>query len=96
MATRQIRGFASSRCLECGLIVPGNMHKYFDVELVKRAGNDLLPSQSKDDLRKTAIIDSLGEPEYKIKPILRARRMKRGRGSYHQALVKSDGWLKPT
>ena len=64
------------------LNVPGNIHKRFHIELVKKAGNDPFPSQLKDDSQNPPIIDKLGDPEYEIESILRARKIKRGRGSY--------------
>ena len=76
--------------------MPGNIHKHFHVELVKRAGNDPFPSQSRDDSQNTPIIDTLEEPEYEIESILRARTIKRGGGLYRQALVKWAGWADPT
>ena len=78
------------------LNVPGNIHKRFHVELVKRAGNDPFPSQVRDDAQNTPIVDGLNEPEYEIETILRARTVSRGRGSYRQALVKWIGWADPT
>ena len=74
------------------LNVPGNIHKRFHVELVKRAVNDPFPSQVRDDAQNPPIVDGLNEPEYEIETILRARTIRRGRGSYRQALVKWFGW----
>ncbi|KAI0991848.1 hypothetical protein K3495_g16339 [Podosphaera aphanis] len=78
------------------LNVPGNVHKRFHVELVKRAGSDPFPSQDRDDAQNIPITDELGEPEYEIESILRARTIRRGRGSFRQALVKWIGWVDPT
>ncbi|KAI0992097.1 hypothetical protein K3495_g16089, partial [Podosphaera aphanis] len=39
------------------LNVPGNIHKRFHVELVKRAGADPFPSQSRDDAQNPPIMD---------------------------------------
>ena len=78
------------------LNVPGNIHKRFHVELVKRAGTDPFPSQVRDDARNPPIIDDLGEPEFEVESILRARTMRRGRGSFRQALVKWVSEANPT
>lgn len=78
------------------LNVPGNIHNRFHVELVKRAGNDPLPSQSCDDTQNPPLIDKLNEPEYEVESILRARTIRRGRGTFRQALVKWTGWADPT
>ena len=64
------------------LNVPGNIHKQFHVELVKRAGVDPFPSQSRDDIQNPPIIDDLTEPEYEIESIQRARTISRGRGKF--------------
>lgn len=78
------------------LNVPGNIHNRFHVELVKRAGADPFPSQLQDDAQNPAILDDLSEQEYEVDSILRARTVKRGRGSFRQALVKWTGWVEPT
>lgn len=78
------------------LNVPGNIHKRFHVELIKRAGNDPFPSQARDDAQNPPLSDDLDEPEYEIESILRARTIRRGRGTYRQALVKWIGWIEPT
>lgn len=66
------------------------------MELIKRAGDDPFPSQTKDDPQNPPIIDDLEEPEYEVEAILRARTMRRGRGRYLQALVKWTGWADPS
>ena len=76
--------------------VPGKIHKRFHVELVKRAGNDPLPSQVRDDAQNPPLIDDLEGPEYEVESILRARSIRRGRGNFRQALVKWTGWAEPT
>lgn len=78
------------------LNVPGHIHKRFHIELVKRAGNDPFPSQTRDDAQNPPIIDDLEEPEYEVESILRARTIRRGRASHRQALVKYVGWVEPS
>ena len=78
------------------LNVPGNIHKRFHVELVKRAGSDPFPSQTRDDAQNPPVTDEMDEPEYEVESILRARTVQRGRGTYRQALVKWMGWKEPT
>lgn len=74
--------------LSVELNVPGNIHKRFHVEMIKRAGTDPYPSQERDDAQNPPIIDDLGEEEYPVESILRARTVRRGRGKFRQALVK--------
>lgn len=78
------------------LNVPGNIHKRFHFELIKRAGTDPFPSQKRDDARNPPIIDDLGEPEHEVESILRARTIRRGRGTFQQALVKWVSEANPT
>ena len=66
------------------------------VELVKRAGSDPYPSQTRDDAQNPPVADEINEPEYEVESILRARTVQRGRGTYRQALVKWVGWKEPT
>lgn len=78
------------------LNVPGNIHKRFHVELIKRAGTDPLPSRKRDDAQNPPVVDELGESEYEIESILRARNIRRGRGTFRQGLVNWVGWADPT
>ena len=78
------------------LNVPGNIHKRFHVELVKRAGIDPFPSQIRDDAQNPPIIDELGTQEFPIEKIIRAGTVSRGRGQYRQALVKWVSEAGPT
>ena len=78
------------------LNVPGNIHKRFHIELVKRAGTDPFPSQIRDDAQNPPVIDELGVPEYEVESILRARTVRRGRGKFRQALVKWVSEIDPT
>ena len=68
--------------------MPGNIHKRFHIELIKRAGTDPFPSQSRDDAQNPPIIDDLEGSEYAVEKILRVRTVRRGRGKFRQALVK--------
>ncbi|KAI0990752.1 hypothetical protein K3495_g17435, partial [Podosphaera aphanis] len=61
------------------LNVPGNIHNRFHVELIKRAGTDPYPSQIHDDAQNPPVIDDLGDQEYEVESILRARTIRRGR-----------------
>ncbi|KAI1004417.1 hypothetical protein K3495_g3795 [Podosphaera aphanis] len=82
--------------LKVELNVPGNVHNRFHVELVKRAGTDPFPSQIRDDAQNPPVIDDLVEPEYEIESIMRARTVRRGRGTYRQVLVLWAAWADPT
>lgn len=78
------------------LNVPGDIHKRFHVELIKKAGTDPFPSQIRDDAQNPPVIDELGIPEYEVESILRARTVRRGRGKYRQALVKWVSEIDPS
>lgn len=78
------------------LNVPGNIHKRFHVELIKRAGTDPYPTQKRDDARNPPVVDGLEEPEFEIESILRVRTIRRGRGNFRQALVKWVSEANPT
>lgn len=56
--------------------------------MLNSTGTDPFPSQVRDDAQNTPVIDDLGEEEYPIEYILRARTVRRGRGTFRQALVK--------
>ncbi|KAI1003074.1 hypothetical protein K3495_g5132 [Podosphaera aphanis] len=74
------------------LNVPGNIHKRFHVESVKRAGNDPFSSQVRDDAQNPPVVDDLDNPEYEVESIFRARTATRGRGKLRKAMVKWKGW----
>lgn len=76
--------------------MPGNIHKRFHVELIKRAGIDPFPSQVRDDAQNPPIVDELGNEEFVVESILRARTVRRGRGVFRQALVKWASEVDPT
>lgn len=78
--------------LRVELNVPGNIHKRFHLELVKRAGYDTFPSQIRDDAQNPPFADEIDEPEYEVESISRARTVQRCRETCRQALVKGlDG-----
>ncbi|KAI0995469.1 hypothetical protein K3495_g12709 [Podosphaera aphanis] len=76
--------------------VPGNIHKRFHVEIVKRAGTDPYPSRLRDDAQNPPVLDEFVEPDLDVESILRARTVKRGRLTFRQAMVKWVGWKSPS
>ncbi|KHJ34731.1 hypothetical protein EV44_g3785 [Erysiphe necator] len=78
------------------LNVPGNIHKRFQVGLVKRAGKGPFPSQISDDAQYPPVIDELGEEEHAIESILRAKTIRHGRGKYREALAKWESEIDPS
>jgi hypothetical protein len=77
------------------LNVLGHIHPRFHVNLLKRAENDLFPSQIRDDTQPPPLLID-GEPEYTIKEIKRARLKRMGKGSRRKILVKWKGYKKET
>ena len=65
---------------------PGNIHKRFHVDLIKRAGTDPFPTQLRDDAQNPPIIDDLGVAEYEVESILRARTFRRVEGNIDRRL----------
>jgi hypothetical protein len=57
------------------------------VDLLKRAENDPLPSQIRDDTQPPPLLVD-GEPEYTIKEIKRARLKKMNKRSRRKVLIK--------
>jgi hypothetical protein len=69
------------------LNVPGHIYPRFHVDLLKRAENDPLSSQIRDNTQPPPLFVD-GEPEYIIKEIKRARLKKVGKRSCKKILVK--------
>jgi hypothetical protein len=80
------------------LDLPGSLHKTVHVDLVERALEDPLPSQSQLDSRPGPArnLEDVDESlhEWEVESILQEKNA-RGRGK-RQVLVKWKGWLKPT
>ncbi|KAI0992351.1 hypothetical protein K3495_g15835, partial [Podosphaera aphanis] len=84
------------------LDVPSGVHPRFHVQLLRRAGQDPLPSQIVDDAQPPPIYpDNLnraspgGEPEQFVERILRAERVRRGRKWVRRVLIKWKGFAEP-
>lgn len=81
------------------LDVPSKIFPRFHVELLRKASDDPLPSQSFDDSQPEPIVidneDVNAEPEQVVERILRAQRIRRGRGWVRQVLVKWKGFAEP-
>jgi hypothetical protein len=73
------------------LNTPGRVHPVFNVNLLRLASSDPLPSQLQDDNEPEAI-EVEGEAEYVVERILEER----GRGNRKQYLVKWEGYPDPT
>jgi hypothetical protein len=69
------------------LNVPGHIYPKFHVNLLKRAKNDFLSTQIRDNTWFPPLFID-GEPQYIIKEIKRARLKKVGRGNCREVLVK--------
>ncbi|KAI0997026.1 hypothetical protein K3495_g11161 [Podosphaera aphanis] len=77
------------------LDVPSKVWPRFHVELLRKASQDPLPSQLQDDIQPAPKIsgdhpDDI--PEQTVERILRAERMRRGRGYVRRLLVKWKGF----
>jgi hypothetical protein len=69
------------------LNILGHIYPRFYVDLLKRAENDLFPSQIRDNTQPPPLIIN-GEPEYIVEKIKRARLKKVGKGNRREILVK--------
>jgi hypothetical protein len=78
----------------CRLNTPPGIHNVFNVMLLKRAGDDPLPSQSQDDVQPPAITtdDPDSEEEWQVEEILQSKQTRRGT----KLLVKWTGYARPT
>ena len=81
------------------LDVPSKIWPHFHVQLLRLANDDPLPSQVKDDSQPPPVLpDNLNgnsEPEQFVERILRAEKMRRGRGWVRKVLVKWHGFAEP-
>ncbi|KAI0993856.1 hypothetical protein K3495_g14328 [Podosphaera aphanis] len=81
------------------LDVPTKIWPRFHVDLIRRAGEDPLPSQIQDDSQPPPVMVTQGQrtnPEQVVQIILRAERVRRGRGWVRRVLVKWKGFAEPT
>lgn len=85
------------------LDVPLRIHQRFHVQLLKRACEDPLPSQIRDDAQPPpvfpeteAAVNSEVEPEQFVEKILRAEKVRRGRGWIRRVLVKWQNFAEST
>jgi hypothetical protein len=78
----------------CRLNTPPGIHSVFHVMLLKRAGDDPLPSQQQDDTQPPAVVPDSpeGGEEWQVEEILQARKTRRGT----QLRVKWTGYAQPT
>ncbi|KAI0996870.1 hypothetical protein K3495_g11311 [Podosphaera aphanis] len=81
------------------LDVPTKIWPRFHVDLIRRAGEDPLPSQIQDDSQPPPVMVTEGHrtsPEQVVQRILRAEKVLRGRGWVRRVLVKWKGFAEPT
>lgn len=81
------------------LDVPSNIFPKFHVELIRKAGDDSLPSQILDDVQPEPLSVQNDNHEITqeqvVEKILRAEKFRRGRGWVRRILVKWKGFAEP-
>ncbi|KAI0999435.1 hypothetical protein K3495_g8762 [Podosphaera aphanis] len=80
------------------LDVTTGIHPRFRVDLLRRAAEDPLPSQVRDDFQPPPIDSSLpqAEQEFAIERVLRAEKRRRGKGFQRRLLIKWQGQAETT
>jgi hypothetical protein len=78
------------------LNTPPGIDNVFHVSLLRPASSDPLPSQVVTEYQPPAITTDIGEEEFEVEEILRARTRKIGRGTRREVLVKWTGYARPT
>ena len=75
--------------------LPNNIDRRFSLDKVRRAADDPLPGQIRDDQQPPAILVD-GEAEYVVEEVIRLRTKRVGRGTKQEALVRWKGYHQPT
>src|ERR1700739_1728142 len=72
---------------------PPGIHNVFYTMLLRRAAEDPLPSQKRDDWQPPSLITDNGTEEYEVDKIIASRKLCNGQIWLH---VKWTGYAKPT